>query len=138
MPFFTSLDIFNYNTSDLAGITDTWQISVADMLHKTRIKISEEGGVASSVSSDIVDLRSRLGFAHLKLNIDRPFVFFIYNTRQDIPVFMGKIVDPSGCDGKLISLTSLSNNRAEPKPKSKSPEESTIFPMITGISCLVL
>ena len=108
VPFFTILgisDIFNYNTSDLAGITDTWQISVADMLHKTRIKISEEGGVASTVSSDIVDMRSRLGVAHLKLNVDQPFALFIYNTRQDIPVFMGKIVDPSGCDGTLIYST---------------------------------
>ena len=46
-------------------------------------------------------------------NVDQPFVYFIYNTRQDIPVIMGKIVDPSGCDGKLISLTSLSNDKAE-------------------------
>ena len=63
VPFFTSLgisDIFNYNISDLAGITSTGKISVADMLHKTRIKISEEGGVAFTISSDIVDLRSHI------------------------------------------------------------------------------
>ena len=130
VPFFTSLgisDIFNYNISDLAGITDTGRISMADMLHKTRIQISEEGGVASTVSSDIVDLRSRLGVAHLKLNVDRPFVFFIYNTRQDIPVFMGKIVDPSGCDGKLISLTSLGNDKEiKPEFKRKIPEKLNV------------
>ena len=123
---FILADIFNYNISDLAGITDTGRISMADMLHKTRIQISEEGGVASTVSSEIVDLRSRLGVAHLKLNVDRPFVFFIYNTRQDIPVFMGKIVDPSGCDGKLISLTSLGNDKkTKPEFKKINPEKSS-------------
>ena len=60
------------------------------------IKISEDGGVASSVSSDIVDMRYRLGITHLKLNVHQPFVFFIYNARQDFPVSWGKLPIPQG------------------------------------------
>ena len=55
-------------------------------------------------------MRSSLGIAHLKLIVDQPFIFFIYNTRPDIPVFMGKIVNPSGCDGKLVYSTAFQGN----------------------------
>ena len=39
---------------------------------------------------------------------------------------MGKIVDPSGCDGKLISLTTLGNDKkTKPEFKRKISEKSS-------------
>ena len=125
VPFFNSLgvsDIFSPNQSDISGITDTGEGGVSSMVHKTRIEISEEGGTAASANSAVIDSKSRLGIAYLELSVDRPFIFFIYNTRQDIPVFMGKIVDPAGCDGNLISMKSppYREFKSEKKVKEKT------------------
>ena len=76
---------------------------MADILHNTRIKISVEGGVASSVTSDIVDLRSCLGIAHLKLNVDQPFVFSSTTQDKILQFPWGQLLITQG--GKLVSST---------------------------------
>ena len=79
LPFFASIgisDISNYNISDHLGITNTGKITVADLLHK----ISEEGDVASTVSSDIVDMRSHLPKAQCAMLIN---LLYISSTTRD-------------------------------------------------------
>jgi serine protease inhibitor len=31
-----------------------------------------------------------------KFIVDKPFIFFIYDRENDIPIFVGRIVDPNG------------------------------------------
>ena len=78
------------------------------------MRISEAGGAGAALGLDAMELQQappgemnarfepEPSFA--KLSIARPFVFFIYNTRQDIPLFVARISNPAGCTSKLVSL----------------------------------
>jgi len=85
-------DIFG-DRANFTGITDDNNIKVGDIIHKTKLTVSEEGSEAAAVSGAVLDTRS--GPVRKKINIDSPFIFYIYDTKRQIPLFMGKIVDPS-------------------------------------------
>jgi len=85
-------DIFS-DRANFSGISDEKNIKVGNIIHKTKIKVSEEGSEAAAVTGAVLDTRS--GPLQLKLSIDSPFIFFIQDTKRNIPLFMGKIVNPS-------------------------------------------
>ena len=87
-------DIFG-DKADFTGITDEKNLKVGDIIHKTKLKITEEGSEAAAVTGAVLDIRS--GPLHqLKIDINSPFIFFIQDTKENLPLFMGKIVNPTG------------------------------------------
>eukprot|EP00092_Neocalanus_flemingeri_P034480 GFUD01037491.1.p1 GENE.GFUD01037491.1~~GFUD01037491.1.p1 ORF type:complete len:486 (-),score=126.64 GFUD01037491.1:215-1672(-) len=85
-------DIFG-DRANFKGISDANNIKVGDIIHKTKIIVSEEGSEAAAVTGAVLDTRS--GPLRLRINIDSPFIFYIHDTRRNIPLFMGRIVNPS-------------------------------------------
>merc|ERR1711892_792282 len=83
-------DIFG-DRANFTRISDENNIKVGDIIHKTKIIVSEEGSEAAAVTGAVLDTRS--GPLRLKRNI---------------PLFMGKIVDPSM--GKNEHLGTLDNS----------------------------
>jgi serine protease inhibitor len=43
-----------------------------------------------------IDYRSDAGTSVAEFIVDRPFIFYIYDQQSDIPVFVGRIIDPNG------------------------------------------
>jgi serpin B len=65
-------------------------ISVSDAVHKAAIKVNEEGSEAAALTA-VSNLESgSLGFV-----VDKPFIFFIVHRRSAIPLFVGRIVNPT-------------------------------------------
>merc|ERR1711915_523917 len=85
-------DIFS-NRADFGRMTDSRNIEVGDIKHKTKIRVFEEGSEAAAVTGAVLDTRS--GAPNTKFSINSPFLFFIQDTKNNIPIFMGKIVDPT-------------------------------------------
>merc|ERR1711915_470846 len=85
-------DIFS-NRTDFRRMTDSRNIEVGDIKHKTKIRVFEEGSEAAAVTGAVLDTRS--GAPTTKISINSPFLFFIQDTKNNIPIFMGKIVDPT-------------------------------------------
>merc|ERR1711892_212952 len=94
-------DIFDEASADLSGITDE-SLFVSDILHETKIEVNEEGSEAAGVTGIQLDTRAG-GSGPLFLKIDRPFFFVIQDLKNNIPLFMGKIVNPTDEDPISIS-----------------------------------
>ncbi len=45
---------------------------------------------------DEIDYRSDAGTSVAEFIVDRPFIFYIYDRQNDIPIFVGRIIDPNG------------------------------------------
>jgi len=86
-------DIFG-SAADLTGITDE-SLYVSDILHETKIEVNEEGSEAAGITGIILDLRTAGGSTPQLLRINRPFMFVIQDLENRIPLFMGKIINPS-------------------------------------------
>ena len=83
--------LFNDGEADLSSIADE-SLSVTDIVHKAVIKLDEEGSEAAAVSGIQIGYRSGPEL----FNVDRPFIFYIYDRPTNLTLFVGRIVDPNG------------------------------------------
>eukprot|EP00092_Neocalanus_flemingeri_P039438 GFUD01042941.1.p1 GENE.GFUD01042941.1~~GFUD01042941.1.p1 ORF type:complete len:414 (+),score=98.16 GFUD01042941.1:198-1439(+) len=113
-------DIFG-DGANFTGISDANDVEVGDIVHKTKIKVSEEGSEAAAVTAVF---HTKIFIQNPKISVNRPFIFSIFDTKHNVPIFIGKIVDP--LDGE----TAVDFSQVEEKDyvnieneKSKSGEE---------------
>jgi serine protease inhibitor len=88
---------FDQYQADFGGIADLTQILgnlyISEVLHKTYIKVDEEGTEAAAATSVGIGMTS-LPPAGFVMRVDRPFVFAIRENHSQTILFMGKIVEP--------------------------------------------
>ena len=65
---------------------------INDVVHKAIIEVDEKGSKAAAVSS--IDFETRNPFKN-KWIFDRPFLYAIMDKKHMIPLFIGRVVDPS-------------------------------------------
>ena len=88
--------IFDPSQCDLSEIANE-KISISTITHKAVIKVNEEGSEAAAVTV-VEGSRSARPFQldPKQFIIDRPFLLFIVDHNTKLPLFAGRIVDPSG------------------------------------------
>ena len=89
-------DLFT-DQADLSGITGKANLKVSDIKHATAIEVDEYGTKAAAVTSiEIVPMSMNYHpDPPLELTIDRPFAFVIYDKNSKLPIFVGKLEDPT-------------------------------------------
>jgi len=117
-------EIFS-DRADFGRMTDSRNIEVGDIKHKTKIRVFEEGSEAAAVTGAVLDTRS--GAPTTKISINSPFLFFIQDTKKNIPIFMGKIVDPTMENKEKPDMESDITFDSEPK--------STVCPGGDVVAC---
>jgi len=83
------------NAANFSKMTDK-AVKVDKAKTKTIVKVDEEGTEAAAVAMSGMMLMS--GIMHIKTPIpfivNRPFVFMIHDDRFDVPLFLGRVVNP--------------------------------------------
>jgi hypothetical protein len=109
---FTQLGVteaFDTRRANFSEITDKEGLAVTNIFHKALIEVDEEGSEAAALTGIVLDIRTARVPQVIK--VDRPFLFYIYDKEHDIPLFMGRIIDPSNGAAELIQDTPESNHR---------------------------
>ena len=86
------LEIAFSDQADFSSIS-TIPLHIADVIHKTYIKVNEEGTEAAAVTAVIMELTSAGPINEIRL--DRPFLFAITENSSKSIVFMGKVSEPA-------------------------------------------
>ncbi|KRT79823.1 hypothetical protein AMK59_7056 [Oryctes borbonicus] len=82
-------DVFNSAVADLLGISvDPMHLS--RVIHKAEIEVDEDGTVASSISAGEIENKQ----PPVKIKVNRPFAYFVYDKETQSIVFMGKYSSP--------------------------------------------
>jgi len=84
-------DIFQ-SAANFSGISEE-SIPIGNIVHKTKIEVSEEGSEAAAATAVYAN---KLFIPNKNLTIDSPFLFFIMDIQNGLPIFMGRIVNPWG------------------------------------------
>ena len=84
---------FDPVAADFTGISDTDDLHITEVKHKTWVRVDEEGTEAAAVTSVEFGVTSA-GPTPFDLRVDRPFVFAIHDTHSGAVLFIGKMVEP--------------------------------------------
>jgi len=80
--------------SELGRLSDQKNIKVGKVVHKAKVAVDEEGTEAAAATLiNIVTYSAR--FTQLEFLADRPFLFSINDKVNDIPIMMGRVLNPS-------------------------------------------
>ncbi len=88
-------DAFNGNKADLTGIgsSTNGNLFIDRVLHKTYIAVDEKGTKAGAATAVEVDTESAPAEPPKQVYLDRPFVYAIMDCENNIPLFMGTMLD---------------------------------------------
>jgi serine protease inhibitor len=84
--------------SDFADFTKMYSeggLTISEVVHKTYVKVDEEGTEGAAVTSVEVGATSVGGNPKFFMRIDRPFIFVIKDNQTNTILFIGKIINPS-------------------------------------------
>ncbi|MCP4744708.1 MAG: serpin family protein [Desulfobacteraceae bacterium] len=87
-------DPFSMEDADFSGITIEEPISVAEIIHKAFISVSESGTEAAAATAIIVATDS-VPPPPVEMVLDRPFIFFIRDIPTKTILFTGRVMNPS-------------------------------------------
>ena len=101
-------DLFDPATADLSDLavlenedgSSAGNLAVSDVLQKTYIKVDEKGTEAAAATAIIASAASAPAPAEepREVLLDRPFVYAVYDTQTQLPVFLGTVTDMQGLD----------------------------------------
>jgi serpin B len=85
---------FEQGTEDFAPMTDDEQLFVADVVHQATVTVDEEGTEAAAATAVTFETVGGTITEQVVL-VDRPFLFVVHDVESAIPVFLGRVTDPT-------------------------------------------
>ena len=77
--------------ADFSPVSDT-PLAIDEVLHKARIKVDEQGTEAAAVTAVIIRATGAM-LDRFEFVADKPFLFFIVDTQNELTLFTGKVMD---------------------------------------------
>lgn len=84
---------FSQNDADFTGMCEENILFIDEVLQKAKIKVDEEGTEAAAATSVEMALKGAMPGDRFEFIADRPFLFFIVDTENDLVLFTGKVCD---------------------------------------------
>jgi serpin B len=82
------------DAADFSGMTHDERLLVQDALHQGFVAVDEEGTEAAAATAVVVGTTSAQVPQHV-VHADRAFVFAVYDVVTRVPLFLGRVVDPT-------------------------------------------
>jgi len=86
--------IFEPYEAEFTEISDK-ELYVSSILHRAELKVDEEGSEAAAATGVVLGTKSFRPPTVHEFRVDRPFVFVIHDTRNKIPLFIGRVLNPT-------------------------------------------
>ncbi|GIX69494.1 serpin B6 [Caerostris extrusa] len=80
-----------FGAAQLDGLSDYRDVQVSKIIHKAVIEVNEEGSEASAATAIIMVRCLKPKPIIEKFIVDHPFMFVIYNSRNNLILFMGRV-----------------------------------------------
>jgi serine protease inhibitor len=81
-------------SADFSGIDDRRDLQLSDVLHKAYADVSEEGTEAAAATGGAVRLVAMMQPPSTVFRADHPFAFVIRDTRSQVILFTGRLIEP--------------------------------------------
>jgi serpin B len=85
---------FTRGAADFTGMTTQAELFISAVLHEAFVAVNEAGTEAAAATGVVVSVTSA-GPTPVPMIVDRPFLFLIHDTATSMPLFLGRVTDPS-------------------------------------------
>ncbi|MDO8805932.1 MAG: serpin family protein [Elusimicrobiota bacterium] len=82
-------------TADFSGMDGTTKLYIQKAFHKAFVEVNEEGTEAAAATGVAMGLKSMPALDFAMFRADRPFLFFIEDSKTGLILFMGRMEDPA-------------------------------------------
>lgn len=88
-------DAFEPGIADFTSMADSevGQLYIGDVIHKTFIEVDERGTKAGAATAVVMKAESAMDGEIHNITLDRPFVYMIVDTENNIPIFIGALTN---------------------------------------------
>lgn len=83
------------DAADFSGMDGKKDLYIQKAFHKAFVEVNEEGTEAAAATGVAMGLKSMPMFDFAVFRADRPFLFFIEDTKTGLILFMGRVEDPA-------------------------------------------
>ncbi len=80
--------------ANLSGMDGTSGLFIEDVLHRAFIDVAEKGTEAAAATAVIIG-RKAADPDGLRINVDRPFLYFLHDQPTGAILFMGRVLNPA-------------------------------------------
>uniref|UniRef100_UPI00398F44DD leukocyte elastase inhibitor-like isoform X2 n=1 Tax=Pristiophorus japonicus TaxID=55135 RepID=UPI00398F44DD len=89
-------DLFNESSADLSGMSETHDLFVSKVIHKSFVQVTEEGTEAAAATAVMIACGARREMQHEVeiFTADHPFLFFIRHNKTNSILFFGRYTSP--------------------------------------------
>jgi serpin B len=83
--------------ADFSGITTAQRLHIDEVVHQAYIDVNEAGTEAAAATAAVITAAARFMDPQLPVEmiVDRPFRFAITDLRSGLPLFLGRVTDPT-------------------------------------------
>ena len=83
--------------ADFSGITAAQRLRIDDVVHQAYVDVNEAGTEAAAATAVVMTASARLARPDppVEMIVDRPFRFAITDLRSGLPLFLGRVTDPT-------------------------------------------
>ena len=86
--------MFHEGDADFSLISKE-DLFVGDVLHKAMINVDEKGSEAAAATGIGIGVRGYPNEQSQYFRVNRPFIYAIYDSRNEMPLFIGRMLNPS-------------------------------------------
>lgn len=87
---------FDSKTADFSGIDGAKDLYISQVVHKSFIAVDEQGTEAAAATAAAISVGSGApSMGGFQMNLNRPFLYLIYDRPTSSVLFMGRLTDPS-------------------------------------------
>uniref|UniRef100_T1IPY1 Serpin domain-containing protein n=1 Tax=Strigamia maritima TaxID=126957 RepID=T1IPY1_STRMM len=109
-------DLFFQGKCDLSAISNTKDLFVSDVVHKSYLEVNEKGTKAAAVSA--ITIRGRMMQSETIFRADHPFMFFIQDKVTKTVLFIGHVKNLVDSAENESTTTTSTTKTASKKPIS--------------------
>ena len=88
---FEVTNVFDAERADLSGISRERDLFVSKVIHQSFISVDEKRTEAAAATAVMVRFRSR---GPPRISVNHPFMFLIYDHKNDVVLFLGRVLNP--------------------------------------------
>lgn len=80
--------------ADFSLISEANDLFISDFRHRALIVVEEAGTLAEAATSATFSIKAVGPTESIQLHVDHPFLFLIVDKKNNLPIFMGQVIEP--------------------------------------------